>query len=106
MFTGVYTAFITPFDADGKIDFTALTDLLDRQIEAGINGLVLLGTTAETATLTGDEKKAVLDTAVRHINGRGPVIRSEKRRVGEECRSRGAPYHLKKKNKYYISAED
>ena len=45
MFTGVYTAFITPFDADGKIDFTALTDLLDRQIEAGINGLVLLGAT-------------------------------------------------------------
>lgn len=74
MFTGVYTAFITPFDADGKIDFTALTDLLDRQIEAGINGLVLLGTTAETATLTGDEKKAVLDTAVRHINGRVPFI--------------------------------
>lgn len=74
MFHGVYTALVTPFDANGQIDFSALSALLERQIASGIDGLVLLGTTAESATLTRDEKNALLAAAVKQINKRVKVI--------------------------------
>lgn len=70
MFTGVYTALITPFDANGNIDYPSLGALLETQIKAGVDGLVLLGTTAEAATMTAKEKQDLLDFAVSKINGR------------------------------------
>ena len=60
MFKGIYTALATPFTPDGKIDFAALEQLLERQIAAGIDGVVLLGTTAEAATLDEAEKDELL----------------------------------------------
>ncbi len=74
MFTGVYTALITPFDQNGAIDYPALGALLEKQIAAGVAGLVLLGTTAETAAMTAEEKTALLDYAVNKINGRVKII--------------------------------
>lgn len=74
MFKGIYTALVTPFTQEGKIDFGSLELLIEKQISAGVNGLVLLGTTAEAATLTETEKKAVLDHAVQQINKRVKVI--------------------------------
>lgn len=74
MFNGVYTALITPFLSDRKIDFAALDRLIDFQIDNGVAGLVLLGTTAETATLSDDEQKEIVEAAVKKINGRVPVI--------------------------------
>ncbi len=74
MFTGVYTALITPFDANGNIDYPALGALLEAQINAKVDGLVLLGTTAEAATMTPQEKQALLDFAVNKINGRVKII--------------------------------
>ncbi len=74
MFTGVYTALITPFDANGNIDYPSLGALLETQIKAGVDGLVLLGTTAEAATMTAKEKQDLLDFAVSKINGRVKII--------------------------------
>lgn len=74
MFKGVYTALATPFSAEGKIDFAALEVLLEKQIAAGIDGLVLLGTTAEAATLDEAEKDELLCAAMKQINRRVKVI--------------------------------
>lgn len=74
MFSGIYTALATPFTAEGKIDFNTLETLIEKQIACGINGLVLLGTTAEAATLQPAEKKDLLDTAVAQIRGRVKII--------------------------------
>ena len=49
-FNGVFTALVTPFDAAGAIDWPAFDRLIDRQLEAGIAGLVPVGTTGEAAT--------------------------------------------------------
>lgn len=56
MFDGVYTALITPYKEDGKIDFEAMEKIIKAQISAGVDGLVLLGTTAETPCLSPKEK--------------------------------------------------
>lgn len=74
MFRGVYTALATPFMANGDVDFTALEKLIERQIVCGVDGLVLLGTTAEAATLTTPEKDAILKAATSQINGRVKVV--------------------------------
>ena len=74
MFEGVYTALATPFTTQGKIDFAALEILLEKQIAAGIDGLVLLGTTAEAATLDEAEKDELLCAAMKQIDHRVKVI--------------------------------
>ncbi len=74
MFQGVYTALATPFTPQGKIDFTALEILVEKQISAGIDGFVLLGTTAEAATLDEAEKDELLCAAIKQINHRVKVI--------------------------------
>ena len=73
MFKGIYTALITPFK-DSKTDFDALGVLIDRQIKAGAEGFVLLGTTAETPALSFEEKKEILDFACAHIGKRAKII--------------------------------
>lgn len=74
MFKGIYTALATPLTLEGKIDFAALEVLLEKQIAAGIDGLVLLGTTAEAATLDEAEKDELLCAAMKQINHRVKVI--------------------------------
>ena len=74
MFEGVYTALATPFTTQGKIDFSALEILLEKQIASGIDGIVLLGTTAEAATLDEAEKNELLCAAMKQINHRVKVI--------------------------------
>jgi 4-hydroxy-tetrahydrodipicolinate synthase len=65
---------VTPFDEKGRIDFGALEKLVDWQIERGIDFLVPCGTTGESATLSGDERKAVTAAVVKTANGRVPVV--------------------------------
>ncbi len=72
-FTGSLVALITPF-RDGKVDHEALKALVDRQIDAGQNGLVPCGSTGESATLDHDEHAAVVETVVQHAAGRVPVV--------------------------------
>ncbi len=72
---GVFTAIITPFTKDGtKIDYDSYYQLLQRQIDAGVSGVVPCGTTGESPTLTYDEHKELIKKTVEFINGRILVI--------------------------------
>ena len=73
LFKGVITALITPL-RDGKVDEAAFTRLLERQIAAGIHGVVPMGTTGESASLSLDEHKQVVELCVRIAAGRVRVI--------------------------------
>ena len=73
IFRGVATALITPFK-DGEIDFAALERLLERQINAGIDALVIGGTTAEAATLSDVERYELFERSKDIINGRCKLI--------------------------------
>lgn len=74
MFEGITTALITPFDADGEVDEQALYTLIDSQIEAGINNLLVLGGTGEYSTLTHSERERVIDITIKHVNQRVTVM--------------------------------
>ncbi|MBU2648819.1 4-hydroxy-tetrahydrodipicolinate synthase [bacterium] len=71
---GVYTAIITPFDTQGNIDETAYRNLIDFQIENGIDGLVPCGTTGESPTLSHEEHDRLIEITVDHVAKRVPVI--------------------------------
>ena len=73
IFKGMATAMVTPMTATG-VDYDALARLIDLQLEKGINALVAVGTTGESATLTPEERKAVIRFTVRRVNGSVPVI--------------------------------
>ncbi|MCB0700916.1 MAG: 4-hydroxy-tetrahydrodipicolinate synthase [Chitinophagales bacterium] len=73
-FRGTGVALVTPFTADGQVDFDALKRVVNHTIEGGVNFLVALGTTAETPTLSKDEKAQVLATIIEANNGRVPVV--------------------------------
>ena len=71
---GTGVALITPFDAQGAIDFKALEHLVNFQIDQGINYLVVLGTTAESVTLSKQEKDAVLACVLAVNDNRVPLV--------------------------------
>jgi 4-hydroxy-tetrahydrodipicolinate synthase len=72
-FKGSFTALVTPF-RDGAVDEKAFRDLVGWQIEEGSHGLVPVGTTGESPTLTHDEHKAVVKMCIEEAKGRVPVI--------------------------------
>ena len=73
VFEGVATALITPFDEKG-INYEQFGRIIDWQIQSGINGLVICGTTGESSTLTDDEHRDAIAFAVRKAAGRVPII--------------------------------
>ena len=73
MFQGSIPALVTPFK-DGDVDYDALKSLIDWQIECGSSGLVPVGTTGESPTLSHDEHEAVIEATVQAALGRVPVI--------------------------------
>ncbi len=73
VFTGVATALITPLNENG-IDYAQFGRLIDWQIEEGINGLVVCGTTGEASTLTDEEHREAISFAVKRAAGRVPII--------------------------------
>ena len=73
-FDGVFTALVTPFKTDGTIDWAAYDRLLDRQLEAGIRGLVPVGTTGEAATLTPEEQLTLIAHTVKRAEGLAYVL--------------------------------
>ena len=73
VFKGMATALVTPMTTTG-VDYDALARLIDFQLESGINALVSVGTTGESATLSPEERKAVIRFTVDRVNGRVPVI--------------------------------
>lgn len=74
MFSGSIVALVTPFKADGEVDFDGLQRLVEFHIEAGSDGLVAVGTTGESATLTIEEHVKVVTKMVEFSNGRIPII--------------------------------
>lgn len=71
---GTGVALITPFDADNKVDVPAIEAIVDYQIKNCVEYLVVLGTTAENATLSSAEKQLVIDTVVKANNGKLPLV--------------------------------
>ena len=74
-------ALITPFNEDDSIDFDALGRLVDYQLHNKTDYLVVLGTTAETPTLSDQEKIAIKDFVIQRVNGRLPIVLG----VGGNC---------------------
>lgn len=73
-FRGTYTIMVTPFDADGALDLPTLERYVDWQIEAGIHGLIPLGSTGEFLSLSDEEYDLVAQTVVKRAAGRVPVL--------------------------------
>nr|WP_315031030.1 4-hydroxy-tetrahydrodipicolinate synthase [uncultured Chryseobacterium sp.] len=71
---GVGVALVTPFNEDLSVDFDSLTKLVEYNIDNGTNYLVVLGTTAEAATLSDDEKKQVIEHIIKVNNKRLPLV--------------------------------
>lgn len=73
MFNGTFTALVTPF-ANNKIDFKSLDTLIEHQLSRGIEGFVVCGTTAESPTLSQEEKLNLLDAVCKRTAGRVPIL--------------------------------
>jgi len=73
-FRGTGVAIVTPFKTDGSVDFNALKNIVNFQIDNGVNFIVALGTTGEPATLNDDEKQAVIDFIIEVNKKRVPIV--------------------------------
>jgi 4-hydroxy-tetrahydrodipicolinate synthase len=74
-FRGSYTVAVTPFtEGDQQVDVEALRGYLDWQLDVGVPGIIVLGTTGEFLTINEDERALIVETTVQHINGRIPVL--------------------------------
>lgn len=74
IFTGCATAIATPMNADGSINYDEFGRMIDYQIENSIDGLVICGTTGESATMTDEEHREVIRYGIERVNRRVPVI--------------------------------
>lgn len=73
-FMGLGVALVTPFNEDGSIDWNMFAELIEFQIANGTDYLCILGTTAETPTLTEEEKHEIVNKAIKQIDGRIPIM--------------------------------
>ncbi len=108
MFTGTYTAIVTPF-RDGKVDEAALQRLIQLQVKGGVDGIVPVGTTGESPTLDYDEHIRVVEVSVKAAAGRVKIIAGtggnstreavfltqEAAKVGADASLQVAPYYNK-----------
>lgn len=74
MLQGAHTAIVTPFNLDGSVDYVRYRELIEFQIENGIDGIVPVGTTGESPTLNTNEHIKVIEETVESVNGRALVI--------------------------------
>ncbi|MBQ3078519.1 MAG: 4-hydroxy-tetrahydrodipicolinate synthase [Clostridia bacterium] len=73
-FKGSYVAIVTPFHEDGSVNFKKLEELIDFQIQNGTDGIVVLGTTGESSTMSHEEDEDVVRSAMSAIAGRVPLV--------------------------------
>jgi len=73
MFTGAMVALVTPFQG-GQVDFETLDELVEFQLDGGIDGIVPVGTTGESPTLSHEEHKQVIERVVKSVRGQVPVV--------------------------------
>jgi len=94
-FNGTGVALITPFHKYGTIDFTSLGKLIDYVIKGGVDYLVALGTTSEAATMSDDEKVAIVDFVVDKVDGKVPIVvgLGGNNTLGVESLIKKMPYH-------------
>ncbi len=94
MVTGVYTALITPFK-NGKIDYDAVAKIIEMQIASGVDGLVPMGTTGESPTVSFEEHKEYIERVVKIANRRVRVIAGTGSNATDEaiCLSKSAQSH-------------
>jgi 4-hydroxy-tetrahydrodipicolinate synthase len=92
-FQGVYTALVTPFNAQGGVDEASLQKLVEDQIAAGVSGLVPMGTTGESPTLSHEEHLDVVGKVVKWAAGRVPIM------AGTGSNSTDEALHLTRKAK-------
>jgi 4-hydroxy-tetrahydrodipicolinate synthase len=74
MFSGSFVALITPMLPDGSIDYAGLDSLVDFHLQQATDGLVIMGTTAEAATISFTEQLAIISRVVAKVNGKIPVL--------------------------------
>lgn len=74
LFSGAATAIVTPMKSDGSLNLEKYKELINFQIDSGIDALVAVGTTGENAVLSGDEHRALMECAVKTVNKRVPII--------------------------------
>lgn len=74
MYTGVYTALVTPFNENKEVDKECLKKIVQFQLNKGISGLVPVGTTGESPTVSHEENMDVIEVVVKEVNGKVPVI--------------------------------
>lgn len=101
MLTGSIVAIITPMNEDQSVDFPTLNRLIDWHITNGTNGIVSVGTTGESSTLSVDEHLKVVEATIKHVNKRVPVIAgaganntAEAIDLSKEAKRLGANYTL------------
>jgi len=71
---GSFVALVTPMRADGSLDYESLEALIDWHIQSGTNGIVTVGTTGESATVSVTEHLQIIEKTIEFVNGRIPVI--------------------------------
>ncbi len=71
---GVYTALVTPFNTQGEVDYGRLKQLVELQVAAGVDGIVPVGTTGESPTLSYEEHMKVIETAIQTANKRCQIV--------------------------------
>ncbi|MCQ2491747.1 MAG: 4-hydroxy-tetrahydrodipicolinate synthase [Lachnospiraceae bacterium] len=91
IFEGAGVALITPFNADGSVNYSELERVIDFQIEEGTDSIIICGTTGEASTMSHDEQLDVVKACVDHVAGRVPVIAG----AGSNC-TREAEYLARK----------
>jgi N-acetylneuraminate lyase len=72
--TGMLSALLTPFDAEGNVNFTVLTDLVEWQLARGLTGFYILGSSGEGLLMSEAERRSVAEAVVRQVKGRVPVV--------------------------------
>lgn len=97
-FAGSYVALVTPFRADGSVDFAKLRDLVAWHLEQGTDGIVALGTTGESSTMSHEEDDEVARCIIETVNGKIPVIVG----AGSNC----TQTQLEKSRKYHDLGAD
>ncbi len=89
LFRGTYTAVITPFTHDNKVDWKAFERIVEQQIKGGVEGIVFMGTTGESPTLTMEEHNEVLVRSTEMVRGRCCVIHGTGSNSTETCLEHG-----------------
>ncbi len=85
--SGVFPAITTQMSKDGSIDLDATSTHIEALLKSGVTGMIMLGSLGENQSLTAEEKRTVMEAAIKTVDGRVPVLSGvAESSVGEACR--------------------